>query len=77
MGKEPRNRTQHDSMNWNKETLTTEKEDGADSTATIITTIFTPPTTKAEKEDDKDSTAITTTAAATSVFRSEWVDYIT
>ena len=34
-------------------------------------------TIKAEKEDDADSTATTTTAAATSVFESEWDDYMT
>ena len=40
-------------------------------------TTFTPTTIKAEKEDDADSTATTTTAAATSVFGSEWEDYVT
>ena len=71
VGKEPKSRTQHETMNWNQETSTAEKEDGTDSTAEKITTAFTSISIKAEKENDTDSTATTTTATATYFFESK------
>ena len=40
VGKEPKSRTQHDSMKKNQETATAKKEDDADSTTTKTTATF-------------------------------------
>ena len=76
VGKESRERTHHDNMNWYQVNDTAKKEDATDSTATMTTTTYAPTNIQAGKEDDTDSTA-TTTTTATSMTGSEWDDYIT